>query len=159
MPSYRDLSIGRRRANSALAATRLFLLALFAFAPVLAPAQTAVAPEDARAVREVIEAQLDAFRKDDAARAFSLASPGIRATFGTPENFMEMVRTSYAVVYRPRSVAFEAPVAIDGQVVQPVRMTDAEGRAWLALYPMQRQPDGTWRTNGCQLWKLAGQQI
>ena len=134
----------------------IFLLAL---APLLAAAQSAVSPADARAVRAVIEAQLDAFRRDDAAGAFSLAAPGIRATFGSPENFMEMVRTSYAVVYRPKSVVFEAPVVIDGEVVQPVRMTDDEGRGWLALYPMQRQPDGSWRTNGCQLGRLAGQRI
>ena len=136
---------------------RLLCAVLLAFAPPLAAAQSAVSPDDARAVREVIEAQLDAFRKDDAARAFSLATPGIRETFGSPENFMDMVRRSYAVVYRPKSVAFEAPVAIDGQVIQPVRMTDAEGRGWLAIYPMQRQPDGSWRTNGCQLGRLAGQ--
>jgi len=132
---------------------------LLAVAPPLATAQGAVAPDDARAVREVIEAQLDAFRRDDAARAFSLATPGIRETFGSPENFMDMVRSSYAVVYRPNSVAFEAPVFVDGQIVQPVRMTDAEGRAWLAVYPMQRQPDGSWRTNGCQLGRLPGVQI
>lgn len=132
---------------------------LLAVAPLLVAAQSAVSPEDARAVREVIEAQIDAFRKDDAARAFSLATPGIREKFGSPENFMDMVRSSYAVVYRPASVAFEAPVAIDGQIVQPVRMTDAEGRAWLAVYPMQRQPDGSWRTNGCQLGRLSGQQV
>ena len=128
-------------------------------APLLVAAQGAVSTEDARAVRQVIEAQLDAFREDDAARAFSLATPGIRQTFGSPENFIDMVRSSYAVVYRPTSVAFEAPVAIDGQVVQPVRMTDAEGRAWLAIYPMQRQPDGSWRTNGCRLGRLSGEQI
>ena len=136
---------------------------LLALAPLLAAAQSAVSPRvsptDARAVREVIEAQIDAFRKDDAARAFSLAAPGIRETFGSPENFMEMVRNGYAVVYRPKSVVFEAPAVIDGELVQPVRMTDAEGRGWLALYPMQRQPDGTWRTNGCQLGRLAGQRI
>ena len=132
---------------------------LLAVAPLLVAAQGAVSPEDARAVREVIEAQIDAFRKDDAARAFSLATPGIREKFGSPENFMDMVRSSYAVVYRPASVVFEAPVAIDGQILQPVRMTDAEGRAWLAVYPMQRQPDGSWRTNGCQLGRLSGQQV
>ena len=129
---------------------------LLALAALPVAAQSAVSPADARAVRGVIEAQLDAFRKDDAARAFSLATPGIRATFGTAENFMEMVRSSYAVVYRPKSVLFEAPVVIDGQVVQPVRMTDAEGRAWMAIYPMQRQPDGSWRTNGCRIARLAG---
>ena len=44
--------------------------------------KNAVSPGDARAVREVIEAQLDAFRKDDAARAFSLATAAIRERFG-----------------------------------------------------------------------------
>ena len=110
-------------------------------------------------MRAVIEAQLDAFAKDDAARAFSLATPGIREIFGSPENFIDMVRRSYAVVYRPSSVAFEQPLVIESQVVQPVRMTDAEGRAWVAIYPMQRQADGNWRTNGCQLARIAGQQI
>ncbi len=132
---------------------------LLAFTPLLAAAQGALPPEDARAVRKVIEAQLDAFRRDDGARAFSLATPGIRATFGTPEKFMDMVRRSYAVVYRPKSVAFEAPVVIDGEIVQPVRMTDAEGRAWLALYPMQRQSDGSWRTDGCRLGRLSGEPV
>lgn len=132
---------------------------LLAAAPLSGAAQSAVAPEDARAVRAVIEAQIDAFRKDDAARAFSLATPGIREKFGSPGNFMDMVRSAYAVVYRPMSVAFEAPVAIDGEIVQPVRMTDAEGRAWIAVYPMQRQPDGRWLTNGCQLGRLGGMQV
>ena len=132
-----------------------FLLVL---APLGASAQDAISPVDARAVREVIEAQLDAFQHDDATRAFSLAAPGIRQTFGSPENFLAMVRNSYAVVYRPKNVVFEAPVVIGGEVVQPVRLTDAEGRGWIAFYPMQRQPDGSWRTNGCQLGRLTGQQ-
>ena len=131
---------------------------LLAFAPHFAPAQDTVPPEDARAVRAVIQAQLDAFRRDDAERAFSLATPGIRATFGDAETFMDMVRRSYSVVYRPSSVAFEAPLVIGGELLQPVRLTDAEGRAWLAIYPMQRQPDGSWRTNGCELARLAGTQ-
>ncbi len=138
---------------------RSLVALLLACASPLAAAQIALASADAKAVREVIEAQLDAFRKDDAATAFSLATPGIRETFGTPENFMSMVKGAYAVVYRPANVAFEPPVLFDGQVVQPVRMTDAQGRAWIAIYPMQRQPDGTWRTNGCQLARVPGQQI
>jgi len=132
----------------------LLLAPLLAMRPLVASAQ-AVSREDAAAVRKVIEAQIDAFRKDDAARAFSYATNNIRLTFVTAENFMEMVRTQYAVVYRPRSVAFDAPVPIDDdELVQPVRLTDAEGRNWVALYPMQRGSDGVWRTNGCQLRRL-----
>ncbi len=129
---------------------------LLAAAPFLATAQETLSDADAIAVREVIEAQLEAFRQDDAPRAFSYASAGIRATFGTPEVFMEMVRTQYAVVYRPQSVQFDAPVVIEGSVVQAVRMTDTEGRTWIALYPMQRQPDGGWRIDGCQLARARG---
>ena len=131
---------------------------LLSFIPLLAWAQPALTAADASAVREVIEAQLDAFQKDDAQRAFSYATSGIREAFRTPENFLEMVRTSYPVVYRPRTVTFEAPQWIDDVLVQPVRLTDADGRTWVALYPMQREPDGTWRINGCQLARLAGQE-
>jgi hypothetical protein len=128
---------------------------LLALAPLAANAQT-VSAADAAAVRKVIEAQLDAFRKDDAARAFSYATAGIRLTFVTAENFMEMVRDQYPVVYRPRTVAFDAPIPLDDddELVQPVRMTDADGRSWVALYPMQRGSDGVWRTNGCQLRRI-----
>lgn len=137
---------------------RALCILLFALAPLAANAQ-AVPAADAAAVRKVIEAQLDAFRKGDAARAFSYATNGIRMTFGTAENFMDMVRTEYPVVYRPRTVAFDAPIPLDddGELVQPVRMTDADGNAWVALYPMQRGSDGVWRTNGCQLRRV-GQQ-
>jgi hypothetical protein len=132
---------------------------LLALAPLFATAQGAVPPDVARAVRAVVQEQLDAFLHDDAARAFSLATPGIRETFGSAENFLEMVRHSYAVVYRPRNIVFETPQLADDQVLQPVRLTDTEGRGWIAVYPMKRLPDGSWRTNGCQLSRLAGQEI
>ena len=138
---------------------RLALALALSLAPLAAAAQESIAPEDAHAVRAVIEAQLDAFQRDDAQAAFALASPGIRETFGDPETFMAMVRSGYAVVYRPRSVRFDTPVMVAGQVLQPVRLWDAEGQGWMALYPMQRQPDGSWRTDGCQLGRLEGTRI
>lgn len=117
-----------------------------------------VSREDAAAIRAVISEQLDAFARDDGPRAFSLATAGIRAQFGSPEVFMEMVRNEYPVVYRPKSVQFEPPELVEGRVVQPVRMTDAAGRAWIAVYPMRREADGRWRTDGCLLHRLPGLQ-
>jgi len=140
-----------------LIATALVLALVLALAPALAGAQAA-SDADARAVRAVIEAQLAAFRRDDAARAFSYATPGIRDSFGTPEKFMAMVREQYAVVYRPRSVSFEEPVIVGEDLVQPVRMTDGYGHAWMAIYPMAKQPDGTWRINGCHLARLPARE-
>jgi len=130
---------------------------LFLLAPGLGHGQS-VSAADARAVRAVIEAQLEAFRRDDAPRAFSYAAPGIREAFGTPEKFMAMVREQYAVVYRPRSVSFEEPLMAGEDLVQPVRITDGDGRTWMAIYPMAKQPDGTWRINGCHLARLPARE-
>ena len=134
---------------------RLACAWLLAAAPFLAWAQPYLSGPEAAAVREVIEAQLDAFKRDDAQRAFSFAAPGIRQMFGTAENFMQMVRSSYAVVYRPQAVKFEKFEVVDDEIFQPVRLTDSQGQAWIALYAMERQPDGSWRINGCQLARLA----
>jgi hypothetical protein len=135
---------------------RSLLCALLLFVAAASPAAE-VSKEDAAAIRKVISEQIDAFRRDDGPRAFSFATAGIRAQFGTPEVFMEMVRSQYAVVYRPKSVQFQPSEIVDGQVVQPVRMTDAEGQTWLAIYPMLREA-GVWRTNGCLLHRLQGTQ-
>lgn len=140
----------------AIRIARALAVLLLALAPAITSAQRAISPEDARAVREVIQAQLDAFQRDDGEAAFALATPGIREVFGDAATFLDMVRRSYAVVYRPRSVQFEEPLLVDGELIQPVSLTDADGRAWIAIYPMQKQPDGRWRTNGCQLGRVSG---
>src|SRR5215467_431203 len=114
---------------------RSLLCALLFFVAFASSAEE-ISKEDVAAIRKVISEQLDAFARDDGPRAFSLATAGIQATFRTPEAFMEMVRSQYPVVYRPKSVQFQPPEFVHGEVVQPVRMTDAAGGVWLALYPM-----------------------
>src|ERR1041384_5187484 len=122
---YHGLGLWKRT----MTAIAKIALLLFCRGPSVGYGQS-VPAADARAVRAVIEAQLEAFRRDDAPRAFSYAAPGIRESFGTPEKFMAMVREQYAVVYRPRSVSFEEPLMAGEDLVQPVRMTDGSGHAW-----------------------------
>ncbi len=114
---------------------------------------------DAKAIEAVIRAQLAAFAKDDAGKAFSYASPEIRQMFRTPENFLAMVRTGYPVVYRPAAVDFPRAFGRRRRGDPAlVRMADAEGTQWIAIYLMQRQRDGTWLTNcGCRLQRSEGQ--
>ncbi|MDF2387111.1 DUF4864 domain-containing protein [Nostoc ellipsosporum NOK] len=102
-------------------------------------------------IRSVIERQLEAFQKDDAQGAFAFASPGIQEQFCTPENFMQMVRKHYPAVYRPRSVFFEKIISIQGNITQPVLLLSPHGVPLRALYFMEKQPDDTWRINGCFL--------
>lgn len=141
----------------AIARFRSFvMLAWFAFAGAGVAAAEPVSTADAKAVRSVVEAQLEAFAADDAKRAFSFAAPSIREMFGTPDRFMAMVRAGYPVVYRPASVTFLAPMRIDGQLVQGVQLTDSAGSLWLAVYRLERQPDRSWRIGGCDVQASAG---
>ena len=134
-----------------LLSRRFFAVAIVSLAGLISAHAAGVSAADEKAIRAVVQAQLDAFAADDANRAFSFAAPSIREMFGTADRFMAMVRTGYPVVYRPASVAFLKPELIDGEVIQGVRMTDANGASWLAVYQMQRQPDKSWRIGGCQV--------
>ena len=122
------------------------------FAGTGATSAAEVSAADTAAIRAVVQAQLDAFAADDGKRAFSLAAPGIRKMFGNADRFMEMVRTGYPAVYRPASVSFLKPeLAGAAMVIQGLRLTDASGASWRAVYQMQRQPDKSWRIGGCQV--------
>ncbi|MFN6461210.1 MAG: DUF4864 domain-containing protein [Nostoc sp. DedVER02] len=118
-----------------------------------------VTDNDAIAIRSLIENQLAAFQKDDAQGAFAFASPGIQAQFGTPENFIQMVKISYPAVYRPRSVFFEKITTIQGDITQPVLLLAPNGVPFRALYFMEKQPDNAWRINGCFLVSVEGKEI
>ena len=106
---------------------------------------------DAASIEQVIRSQLDAFQVDDGDLAFSFASPSIRAIFGTPDRFMQMVRTGYRPVYRPREVEFGRLIEFQGQPTQLVTLVGPDGRVVAAYYLMERQPDGIWRIDGCVL--------
>lgn len=105
--------------------------------------------------REVIEAQLTAFARDDARDAFSYAAPPTQAIFGSPERFMSMVRESYPAIYRPQAVAFSRRIRTPGGGhAQPVRLIGPDGLGVVAMYRMEEQPDGSWRIAGVQIRKI-----
>jgi len=140
-------------------ACRVFLLAIALVLPSLAAAEdpaSSLAPPDQQAIRQVIQSQLDAFQRDDAVAAYSYATPTIRQKFGDAGNFMQMVKQGYTPVYRPQSVAFDKLVDTEYGPDQILRLIGPDGHAYTAHYMMQKQPDGSWRTNGCQLARIAG---
>jgi hypothetical protein len=131
----------------------LLLLAALA-ATLAAPALgqgVGLGEADRQQIRQIIQKQLNAFQKDDGALAFSYATPMIHDIFRTPENFMAMVKGGYLPVYRPREVEFRDIVDVQGQLTQRVRLVGPDGKPVIALYFMERQPDGSWLINGCML--------
>ncbi len=119
----------------------------------------ALSATDHTAIRTVIERQIEAFRNDDAVSAFAFASPMIQEQFGTPENFMHMVRVAYPPVYRPRHVVFKALRVVRGVPTQPVLLVGPDGVLVMALYPMAKQSDGTWKVDGCYLMSFKGETL
>ncbi|MBM3488418.1 MAG: DUF4864 domain-containing protein [Alphaproteobacteria bacterium] len=120
-----------------------------------APASRALdLPRDTRevaAIKTLIQRQIEAFLRDDAEGAFSLASPRIRGIFGTADNFLAMVRSGYGAVYRTRHLSFRDLVVISGNLIQPVVVIGPDGVSVTALYIIERQTDGSWRIGGCVL--------
>jgi hypothetical protein len=116
-----------------------------------ADALAGIGEADRGQIAAVIRSQLDAFRHDDGGAAFAFASPTIQGIFQTPEHFLDMVRTAYPPVYRPREVEFRDLVDYRGQPTQRVLLVGPDGRPMVAYYMMQRQPDGSWKINGCVL--------
>jgi ketosteroid isomerase-like protein len=127
------------------------LLLLLTAAPAKAEG---LAASDQAAIAAVIRDQIAAFRVDDAKRAFGYASPAIQAKFGTPEEFLDMVRSGYVQVYRAREVTFRDIAVEQGVPVQAVEIRGADGTGVLALYFMERQPDGSWKINGVIIAEL-----
>jgi hypothetical protein len=115
--------------------------------------------ESRAAIVQVIQEQMEAFKRDDHDAAFSLASPAIQRQFGTPERFIRMVIAGYMPVFRPRSVLFLDLVEDAGRPIQRVIVEGPDGEAVLALYPMVRLADGRWRIDGCVLLGQSGKGI
>jgi hypothetical protein len=107
---------------------RELALAAVILVATAAPA-TALEIADRDAARAVIDRQIAAFKREDAAEAYSQASPTIKRMFPTQERFMELVREGYRPVYQHRRYSFgEARDGIDGGVEQPVDIQDEAGR-------------------------------
>jgi hypothetical protein len=118
-----------------------------------------VSSADATAIKSIVTGQLNAFQHDDGAAAYGYASPAIRDLFPTADIFMNMVRKGYPPVYRPQSVTFGEVRASPAGPQQKVFLTGPDGKSYVAIYSLQRQPDGSWKINGCVLVEDKGATI
>jgi ketosteroid isomerase-like protein len=134
-----------------LAGFALLVLSVLAVAAPSRAQGTDIAAADRAAIATVIERQMAAFAKDDAATAFSFASPAIQHQFGSPDTFLQMVENGYPAVYRPRSVSFREARRAEDRVIQEVDIIGPDGNGVRAFYVMAREADGSWRIDGVSL--------
>ncbi|WP_425038096.1 DUF4864 domain-containing protein [Primorskyibacter sp. S187A] len=127
---------------------RYLLAATLAIWASLSPAQDA--PETG--IQNTITAQIEAFKLDDFATAFTFASPSIQGMFGTPERFGEMVQRGYPMVWRPADVRYLELREIAGALWQKVQITDSAGNLHFLDYRMSPSENG-WKISGVQILK------
>ena len=134
---------------------RFVALLFLAFLSFAAPAWAA---DDVANAQAAIRAQEQAFSRNDAAAAYSWASPAIKKLFPQADIFMVMVQNAYAPVWRHKSFEF-GEARVEGKwVAQRVHIVDADGEAWEAIYTLEQDADGSFKITGCSLLK-AGQSV
>lgn len=123
--------------------------ALFALALALLPLPV-LAEDIVQGSRHVIEQQIEAFLKDDAAAAYAFAAPGIQARYPDKDSFFAMVKKSYQPVYKPGNYAFgrTRTVGDGGMILHELLIEGQDGKDWKAVYQLLRQPDGSYRIGG-----------
>lgn len=132
-----------------IATLRIGLLAAVLALSQAASAQAEPSASDWTQIKRVIAAQRDALVRGDGESAFSFAAPSIRTQFGDVATFMRMVQQSYRALIEARYVEFLDGAVIAGDIVQPLRLVLPDGRVMVAIYGVQRQPDGRWRITAC----------
>jgi hypothetical protein len=130
----------------------LWLAAFFALDMTAAiAAEPEMLASDWKAIEQVINAQRAALIAGDGDKAFSYATPAIRAQFGDVDTFMVMVRIAYPALLTARYTEFLEGAIIGGLVIQPLRLIDPDNSVRVALYTLEKQEGGAWRISGCRI--------
>jgi Domain of unknown function (DUF4864) len=142
-----------RRLRS-LAAVGIELAVFFFFTLDTSAALAATPPmraSDWKSIKQVIAAQRAALIAGEGEKAFGYATPAIRAQFGEADVFMAMVQVGYPALLTARYTEFLEGAVIDGLIIQPLRLVDADNSVRVALYTMEKQKNGAWRISGCRI--------
>jgi hypothetical protein len=129
-----------------------FVLALM----MAGPAAGGPEHELRQGIINVIRDQLAAFQRDDGRAAFAYTSPDMQDQFGSADAYLAKIAAAYKAVYRPKSVIFLNLAYSRGRLVQRVLLVGPDGGPVVALFPMIRMDDGSWRIDGCVLVPATG---
>lgn len=122
---------------------------------------TAAKAEDPVAeAQAVISGQIAALMHNDADKAYSYASPGIRSLYPDKDRFLDMVRRDYEAVYHAGNYAFGRSKLIGGgeMVLQEVMIGAREGKDWTAIYQMRLMDDGSYKIDGVRMMRNTASQ-
>ena len=136
---------------------KLVISALVATLFILPLKAEPISDADKASFRDIVTHQLEAFKSDDSASAYSYAAPVITGIFPTPDTFVAMVKRGYPMVYRNNGYTMGAVIPDNlGRPALHVTITALDGKRYEAVYSMQKQADGSWKIAGCTLSEIPG---
>ncbi|KNG94191.1 DUF4864 domain-containing protein [Pseudaestuariivita atlantica] len=124
-----------------------FYAALVVGVTFFAAASVTLAQGSSATIEDTIESQIEAFKADDFATAFTFASPTIQRLFGSADRFGMMVQRGYPMVWRPAEVQFLERDNVGPVSRQKVLIRDRAGQTHVLEYYMIEGPDG-WLIDG-----------
>lgn len=125
----------------------ILTVALVAGLTFFTAAKVTLAQGSSATIEDTISSQIEAFKADDFATAFTFASPNIQMLFGDAQRFGMMVQRGYPMVWRPADVQFLDRETVAGTERQKVLIRDQAGRAHVLEYYMLEGPEG-WLIDG-----------
>ncbi|MGI2032024.1 DUF4864 domain-containing protein [Rhizobium panacihumi] len=131
---------------------RTMFVAVCALLSSLIPAFAEDPVADAQAI---ISEQIAAMKAQDAGKAYSFASPGIRGLFPDENRFFAMVQKNYEAIFHAGNYAFGRSKLVGGGelVLQEVMISGPGGKDWTAIYEMRLMDDGSYKVNGVRMLK------
>ena len=98
----------------------------------------------AQPIRAVIERQIEAVRQANSAAAYDAVAPSLKKQFGTGEKYLRSFKAQFPRIAEGRIIGFGDLRETSFGYAQAVRISDALGEPWFALFLMD-EVNGQWR--------------
>ena len=134
----------------------IFIKKVWFIALFISLLSTLVFADESEMVRITISSQIEAFKENNIAKAYTFAAPNIQAQFPTPEVFGMMVKNGYPVIWRPKSFQFTKFQDLGNKFIQRVLFQSYDGGLETYDYILEKYAD-RWKIAGVLTINLAGE--
>lgn len=114
--------------------------------------------EDFDITKKIISQQLEAFKVNDASKAYSFAAPFIKMRFEDPESFMNMVKDNYEPISNAKDFYFLKFKINNGNIYHQLQVISKSNQSYIATYSLVFIED-EWKISGCILSLMTQQSI
>jgi hypothetical protein len=98
----------------------------------------------AQAIRALVQKQIEAVRQANAAAAYDAVAPSLKRHFNTGEKYLRSVKAQVPSLADGHVIAFGDLRKTSFGLAQAVRISDARGEPWFAIFLID-QESGHWR--------------